>query len=78
VRIKVHPALCVGWGACHRWAKDVFPLDDEGHCELRLLEVPPEYEEAARIGAGAAITVIEDGARVAVHPPAPPGTVEAR
>lgn len=73
MRIKVHPALCVGWGECHRWARHVYPLDEEGLNELRLLEVPPGYEAAARLGAGAcperAITVIEDHGSVAVALP---------
>ena len=63
MRIKVHPGLCNGWGECHRWGREVYPLDADGMCEMRLLEVPPEYEDAARLGAMAcpeqAITVIE-------------------
>ncbi len=65
MRIKVHPGLCNGWGECHRWGREVFPLDEEGFCEMRLLQVPPEMEEQARLGANAcpeqAITVIEEG-----------------
>jgi len=64
MRIKVHPGLCNGWGECHRWGREVYPLDAEGYCEMRLLEVPPEMEDQARLGAMAcpeqAITVIED------------------
>lgn len=64
MRIKVHPGLCNGWGECHRWGREVYPLDADGMCEMRLLEVPPEYESAARVGAMAcpeqAITVIDD------------------
>lgn len=64
MRIKVHPGLCNGWGECHRWGREVYPLDEDGHCEMRLLEVPPEYEDHARLGAMAcpeqAITVIDD------------------
>jgi len=69
VRIKVHPGLCNGWGECHRWGREVYPLDAEGYCEMRLLEVPPEMEDAARHGAAAcpeqAITVIGDDPRAA-------------
>jgi ferredoxin len=64
MRIKVHPGLCNGWGECHRWGREVYPLDDDGMCEMRLLEVPPEMEDHARFGAMAcpeqAITVIDD------------------
>ena len=64
MRIKVHPGLCNGWGECHRWGREVYPLDADGMCEMRLLEVPPEMEDHARFGAMAcpeqAITVIDD------------------
>ena len=64
MRIKVHPGLCNGWGECHRWGREVYPLDAEGYCEMRLLEVPSEMEDSARHGAAAcpeqAITVIDD------------------
>lgn len=53
VKIKVHPALCEGWGECHRWGGAVYPLDDEGCVDLHLLEVPPEMAEAAWMGAAA-------------------------
>ena len=69
MRIKVHPGLCNGWGECHRWGREVYPLDAEGYCEMRLLEVPSEMEDSARHGAAAcpeqAITVIEDDPRAA-------------
>jgi len=65
MRIKVHPGLCKGWGECHRWGREVYPLDAEGMCEMRLLEVPPDMEDDAVLGAAAcperAITVIDDG-----------------
>lgn len=53
VKIKVHPALCEGWGECHRWGGAVYPLDDEGCVDLHLLDVPPEMAEAAWMGAAA-------------------------
>jgi regulator of cell morphogenesis and NO signaling len=53
VRIKVHPALCVGSGACRQFASSVYHLDDEGYLELRLVQVPPELERDARFGASA-------------------------
>lgn len=62
VRIKTHPALCLGWGECHRWAPEVYPLDEDGRIGVHLLEVPAEHAEAAYWGAAAcpeqAITVI--------------------
>ena len=63
VRIRAHHALCAGWGNCHRFGRDVYPLDAEGQVDLHLLEVPAELAHQARMGAWAcperAITVIE-------------------
>jgi ferredoxin len=64
VRIKVHPSLCVGSGACRQFASSVYQLDDEGYLDLHLLQVPPELERDAANGASAcparAISVIAD------------------
>lgn len=51
VRIRVHPGLCAGWGNCHRWAPDVYPLDERGEVAIHRLEVPAEAAERARWGA---------------------------
>ena len=63
VRVRAHPALCEGWGNCHRFAAAVYPLDAEGYLDIHLLEVPAELADAARLGAqvcpAQAITVIE-------------------
>lgn len=62
VRVRTHPGLCVGWGNCHRFAPQVYPLDDEGLIAVHLLEVPAEDAEDAWRGASVcpahAITVI--------------------
>jgi ferredoxin len=67
VRIKVHPSLCVGSGACRQFASTVYQLDDEGYLDLQLLQVPPELERDAAFGASAcparAISVLIDAAR---------------
>jgi ferredoxin len=62
VRVRTHPGLCEGWGNCHRFAPAVYPLDDDGHVDIHLLDVPPEHALDARIGATVcpahAITII--------------------
>jgi ferredoxin len=62
VKVRTHPGLCAGWGNCRRWAPDVYPLDEEGHVAIHLLDVPAEHAVAAWQGATAcperAITVI--------------------
>lgn len=51
VRVRVHAGLCEAWGNCHRWAPEVYPLDDTGHVDVHLLEVPAELAVAAWMGA---------------------------
>lgn len=62
VRVKAHPGLCLGYGNCHRFAPDVYELDDEGMIDVHLLEVPSSLALQAWIGATVcperAITVI--------------------
>ena len=64
MKIRTHPALCEGHGLCRRFAPEVYTLDDEGYIGFHLLEVPPELERAAEIGASVcpagAITIIRD------------------
>lgn len=64
MRIKVHPGLCVGNGACRHFASAVYQLDGEGYLDLHLLQVPPELERDAALGASAcparAISVLAD------------------
>ena len=63
VRVRTHPGLCTGFGNCHRWAPNVYPLDEDGRIDIHLLEVPAELADQARLGAQVcpqvAITVIE-------------------
>lgn len=51
LRIKAHPGLCAGWGNCHRFAPDVYPLDDAGQIAVHLLEVDAAHAADARLGA---------------------------
>ncbi len=51
LKVRAHPSLCEGWGNCHRWAPEVYPLDEDGQIDIHLLEVPPELAESAWIGA---------------------------
>ena len=63
VRVRAHPGLCEGWGNCHRFASEVYPLDADGYLDIHLLDVPAELADTARLGAQScpaqAITVIE-------------------
>jgi ferredoxin len=63
MRIEVDTERCTGHGRCYTLAPTVYEADEEGYCATTSLEVPPDLEEAARIGARncpeRAITIIE-------------------
>lgn len=73
--VQVHPGLCEGWGQCHRWASDIYTLDDEGHIDVQRLSVPPADAERAWAAAEAcptgAITIIELVTEQNLEPPLP-------
>ena len=62
-RVRTFPGLCQGWGQCHRWAPDVYVLDDNGHIDVHVVDVPADRVADARLGASAcpahAIIVID-------------------
>ncbi len=64
MKIKAHPGLCQGHGLCRRFAPSVYQLDADGYLDLHVVEVPPELEAAAELGAAACpagvITIIRD------------------
>ena len=64
MRIKAHPGLCEARGVCRRFAPSVYHLDADGYLDMHVVEVPPELEQAARLGAAAcpehAITIIDE------------------
>ncbi len=51
VRVRAHQSLCLGYGNCHRFAPNVYPLDEDGLITIHLLEVPPEQALDAWRGA---------------------------
>ena len=61
VVVHTHPGLCRGWGICHRFAPEIYPLDADGKVDVHRVAVPAEHARDARIGAAAcpesAITV---------------------
>lgn len=63
MRIEVDAELCTGHGRCYSLAPEVYEADDDGYCATRSLEIAPELEQAARLGAQNcpehAISVIE-------------------
>lgn len=51
--VRAYPGLCEAWGNCHRWAPEVYALDENGKIDMHLLEVPPELAKSAWLGAQA-------------------------
>ena len=62
VRLRAHPALCLGFGNCRRFGPGVYSLDAEGMIDFHLLDVPADLALEAWRGASVcpqrAITVI--------------------
>lgn len=73
VLVRTHPGLCLGWGNCHNFAPDVYPLDAEGKVDVHRLAVQRSHAYDAWLGAGAcpesAITVLRRDGRPVVDPP---------
>jgi ferredoxin len=64
VKVELNRELCTGHGRCYALAPEVFEADeDDGYGVVRMADVPPELESAARKGAGNcpenAISIIE-------------------
>lgn len=64
VKVELNRDVCTGHGRCYVLAPEVFEADDDGYGVVRVAEVTPELEAAARKGAGNcpenAITVLDD------------------
>jgi ferredoxin len=51
MKVRIDQALCVGHGRCYMLAPEVYGEDERGHCLIVREELPPELENAARLGA---------------------------
>jgi ferredoxin len=50
MKIRLDDDACVGHGRCYAIAPNVFEADDQGHCVIRIDDVPPDLLEPARAG----------------------------
>ncbi len=49
MKVKVNPDVCIGCGACHAIAPDVFDINDDGVAEaLTTEDVKEEFVEDAK------------------------------
>lgn len=64
MKVRVDAGVCAGFSACLGVCPEVFELHQDGYAVVRVGEVPPEFEGAAREAASqcptGAISVIED------------------
>jgi ferredoxin len=47
MKVRIDPERCQGHARCYQLAAEVFGLDEEGHGEVLVEEVPPEHQDAA-------------------------------
>jgi ferredoxin len=50
MRIRLDEDACTGHGRCYALAPAVFDADDQGHCVVKLEEVPGDLQREARAG----------------------------
>ena len=50
MRLRLDEEKCTGHGRCYVLGPDVFGEDDAGHCVLRVVDVPPDLADQARLG----------------------------
>lgn len=63
MRVEVDTSKCVGHGMCNATAPEVYDLDDDGYCLIKVAEVAAALQKQAREGADScpeqAITVTD-------------------
>lgn len=47
MKLKVNEDLCIGCGACCATCDEVFKFNEDGFAQVKVDEVPKEYEEDA-------------------------------
>lgn len=49
MRIILDADACTGHGRCYALAPDVFDADDQGHCVIKVDDIPDHEQAAARV-----------------------------
>ena len=64
MKVRVDPSICAGFSVCLGLAPEVFELHDDGYAVVRVVDVPPEFENAVRTAVNqcpsGAISITED------------------
>lgn len=48
MKVQVDPNMCAGFSACLGLCPEVFELHADGYAVVRVVEVPPEFEDKVR------------------------------
>ncbi|MFT3929222.1 MAG: ferredoxin [Spongiibacteraceae bacterium] len=48
MKVRVDPSICAGFSVCLGLCPEVFELHDDGYAVVRVVEVPPEFEDQVR------------------------------
>lgn len=66
MRLVVDMDRCTGHGRCYALAPEVFDADDDGYCSPKVVDVPEQLLDQARLGERncpeEAIALVDDGA----------------
>lgn len=49
MRIILDDDVCTGHGRCYALAPDVFDADDQGHCVIKVDDIPDHEQAAAQV-----------------------------
>ena len=49
MRIVLDDDACTGHGRCYALAPDIFDADDQGHCVIKVDDIPEDQQAAARV-----------------------------
>lgn len=48
MKVTVDPGICAGFSVCLGVCPEVFELHEDGYAVVRVMDVPPEHEDAVR------------------------------
>ena len=49
MRVVLDADACTGHGRCYALAPDIFDADDQGHCVIKVEDIPEDEQAAARV-----------------------------
>ena len=49
MRVVLDADMCTGHGRCYALAPDIFDADDQGHCVIKVEDIPEDEQAAAQV-----------------------------